>query len=521
MKTKFVVVTGGVISGLGKGITASSIGLLFQNAGYTVTAIKIDPYLNIDAGTMSPYEHGECYVLSDGGETDLDLGNYERFLNIELTKDSNITSGKVYQSVLNKERNGYYLGKTVQIVPHITDEIQEMILSNVNSNNADICIIELGGVIGDIETMAFTKALSELSLKFNNFCFVHVSLIIDNGEPKTKPTQHSVSQLRSLCINPDLLVLRCRDILDEQVLNKISRHTHINKDNIICNTDVKNIYYVPSIFYKQKILSKICNVLNLPLNHINMEGYNNILSYFDKTPSTTFTIGIAGKYTGLQDTYLSLIRAIEHASFKLNKYTQIKWINTEKFDDTDILSCDGVIIPGGFGIRGISGKLQVAKLCRENKIPLLGLCLGMQVMTCEFAINVCNINGSSEEWDQNTSNKIFHMLPDQTEVYGGTMRLGDYTTATTKDTLLYKCYKKTEFNERHRHRYEFNNIFRDILSKKRLIFSGLCPENGLVEVIELSEDIHPFYLGAQYHPEYKTRYNEPHPLFVGFISKIN
>jgi len=521
MLTKFIVVTGGVISGLGKGITASSIGLLLQNSGYSVTAIKIDPYLNIDAGTMSPHEHGECYVLSDGGETDLDLGNYERFLNIDLLSSNNITSGKVYRSVLDKERKGKYLGKTVQIVPHITNEIQEMILYNT-SPDIDVCIIELGGVIGDIETLPFTKALSELSLKYpDNFCFVHVSLIISNGEIKTKPTQYSVSQLRSLCIDPTFLILRCHDMLDSNIINKISIHTHVKPENIICNTDVKNIYYVPNIFHNQNIISKICNSLKLPFREPNMENYYNVMSYFDNIPSdksSIFTVGIVGKYLGSQDTYLSLIRAIEHASIRLNVYTDIKWINSENVHDEDIISCNGIIIPGGFGSRGIIGKMRVAKICRENDIPLLGICLGMQIMTCEYATNVCGINSKSEEWDNMYGDNIFHIFPNQTSVYGGTMRLGNYNVNIKDNTLLQKSYDVLECAERHRHRYEFNNDYKKILEDYGIIFSGICNDNGLVEVIELSDN--KFYLGCQYHPEYKTKYNNPHPLFVAFISSL-
>ena len=523
----FVIVTGGVISGLGKGITASSIGLLLKSTGLTVTAIKIDPYLNVDAGTMSPFEHGECYVLKDGGEVDLDLGNYERFLNIELTKEHNITTGKIYLSVINKERRGDYLGKTVQVIPHLTNEIidhiERVAQQSVSDKKPNVCIIEMGGTIGDIENKPFIEAIRQMSIKKEHkFCFVHVSLLVENGgELKTKPTQHSLSTLRSLGIVPDILVLRTPTTLSKNLIKKISLMGQIKEKNIICNINVPNIYYVPDSFEKQNITKKVLKILNLSTDvTINLNEYYKILNHF-KNNYEKIIVGIAGKYVGSPDTYLTLIRAIYHASFYCRVNFDIKWIDTELLEkhnaNLSILNeCNVIIIPGGFGSRGIEGKIKVANFCRLNNKPLLGLCLGMQIMVTELARSVGLINANSIEWDSQTNHPVVAILPNQTGIKGGTMRLGNWKTILKPNTLVHKLYKTDNIMERHRHRYEINNKYVPLLEKNNLVIAG-TGINDLVEIIELAND-HPFYIGCQFHPEYRSRYSNPHPLFVGLLN---
>ena len=515
---RFIVVTGGVISSIGKGITSSSIGLILKSFGYTITAIKIDPYINIDAGLMSPYEHGECYVLGDGGECDLDLGNYERFLDINLTKDHNITTGKIYNNVISKERHGKYLGKTIQIVPHITDEIQTWIdyVSKllINNKTPDFCIIELGGTVGDMENAPFIEAIRQMSLNSEHqFCFIHVSLIIDNQELKTKPTQQSVASLRSLGIIPNFLVLRTPYNLNSELMNKLSVQCHIPQSNIIFNTNVPNIYYVPHNFIQQKLMDKI--LYHFRMNNVPMPNYNpyySILNHFHKNKSS-LNITIAGKYTNMTDTYLSIIRSLDHASFLLGIGINIKWLNTE--NPIVIKDTHAVIIPGGFGNRAIRGKLEVARICRKYKIPMLGICLGMQVMICEL-LQDNMIDAESTEWNPKTSNPVIHILPNQNEVYGGTMRLGNYTTYIHNNTKTLSIYNNNNnIVERHRHRYEFNNSYTETLNKLGMTISGINKEHNLVEIVEIID--HPFYIGCQFHPEYSSKNNYPHPLFVGLL----
>jgi len=546
---KYIIVTGGVISGLGKGITASSIGLLLKYAGLNVTAIKIDPYLNIDAGTMSPYEHGECYVLADGSEVDLDLGNYERFLNIELTGDHSITTGKVYNNVLTKERNGDYLGKTVQIIPHITNEISRLIeqgsqiqIDGCSKKKPDVCIIELGGTIGDIEGLSFVEALRQMNLNLgqtNQFCFVHLSLIIDNGEYKTKPTQHSVAKLRELGISPDMLILRCPDHLDQAMTQKLELMCHIQRGNIIENRNVPNIYYVPQLFHQQGVHKKIGEILGLKLEDFDFSAtrIKNIIRYFDSSEiSKTIVIGIAGKYLNNNDTYLSLIRAIYHAAFHHHVKIKIKWLDVEKPVEellTEVDMCDGIIIPGGFGVRGVSGKLAVANICRSKGKPMLGICLGMQIIIVEFMRSVVGLpDAASTEWNINTAeetkestgstvtkNPVIQLLPGQTYIKGGTMRLGNYKSHLHKGTKTKELYGNKDFVlERHRHRYEVNNEYVSKMEQHGLKVSGINKKHDLVEIVELVE--HPFYVGCQFHPEYKTRMDEPAPLFVGLVGAI-
>lgn len=566
---KFIVVTGSLLSGLGKGITASSIGLLLQSRGLVVTSIKIDPYLNIDSGTLSPYEHGECFVLFDRAEVDLDLGNYERFLSIELTSDHSITTGKVYNNVLRKERNGEYLGKTVQVVPHITDEIKRLILKAASKpilgKQPDVCICEIGGTIGDIETTPFIEALRLMARdhKSNDFCFVHLSMIIClDSDPesqknyKTKPTQHSVAKLREQGINLDILVMRTPRILNDELKNKLSMFCGIDSKNIISNINVPNIYYVPQVFEDQGIFDKINRVLRFKdYSSPDLNQYNKIIEYYEQVKEfeqykknnekrepedfKQYKLLIVGKYTGTQDTYLSLIRAIEHAVFHVSQGRQkdktkvivnTEIIDAEKCMDLEIMkNYHGCIIPGGFGSRGIDGKLRIAQYCRENNIPILGICLGMQIMVCEFARNMCGLDATSDEWlesssETNLKDSVVCILPGQNGAKGGTMRLGNYTTTVCPDTLVHKLYGQDQIVERHRHRYEINSMYVDQIQNKGLKFVGTTlrnPEDLTSKLMEITElDNHPFYIGCQYHPEFKSKYNKAHPLFVGLINAM-
>lgn len=535
---KYIIVTGGVISGLGKGITASSIGLILSSQNLAVTAVKIDPYLNVDAGTMSPYEHGECYVLADGGESDLDLGNYERFLDIELTREHNITTGKVYQSVIEKERAGEYLGKTVQVVPHVVDEIIERIerashmpvrrgLSRTE-RIPDVCIIELGGTIGDIETSPFVEALRQLQCRAD-CCFVHVSLIVDNGEPKTKPTQHSVMSLRSLGITPDFLVLRCKEALPQSVLSKIHVSCNIEKHRIIVNQNTDNIYRVPDLFMKQYVGEKVLlrlslkstGLLNAGRGTDSLDEYYDVLSRCCDSHAPVLRVGIAGKYVNSQDTYLSLIRAINHAAMHIGRHAELVWINAEEPWETisELLhQCNVVIIPGGFGTRGIDGKIAVARHCRENDVPMLGICLGMQVMAVEYA-RYLGHNATSREWmaddAASASIPVIDILPDQdAQKLGGTMRLGNYEAIVTDDTFR-DWYGTSCITERHRHRYEMSTDVLKYYATSDLVVTARNKADTLVEAIRIHGKT--FLVGCQYHPEYRSRFTRPHPLFVELL----
>lgn len=535
---KYIVITGGVISGLGKGITASSIGLLFKEYGFNVTAVKIDPYLNVDAGTMSPFEHGECYVLNDGGETDLDLGNYERFLGVSLTSDSNITSGKMYKNVLEKERRGDYLGKTVQMVPHVTNEIMNSIRRGADScPGADICIIEVGGTVGDIEGLIFLEALRQFQLT-EEICFVHVSLMVKTGqELKTKPTQTSIRELNSRGISPSIICMRTPEPLSKSARKKLSIFCRVPQENIIENLDVPSIYHVPSLFEQQNIVKKISKVINLtvpekPSSFLSL--YNQIGGqHVPHSPLVKVRIGIVGKYLGSNDTYLSIVRALEHACFYHKVNLEITWIGGHVAPHThdSPFSLNGILIPGGFGSRGINEKIEVARFARVNKVPLLGICLGMQVMVIESARNQLGLTGAtSEEFTSTDGAEAFdageprsphpqvvvfmpeHKTMDQ---MGGTMRLGSKETKLIKNTRAYQIYgEKSSIFERHRHRYEVNPEFISQL-EKHLTFSGRSGDR--MEITELKDKSHPFYLGCQYHPEFQTSLEKPHPLFIEFI----
>jgi len=517
---KYIIITGGVISGLGKGITASSIGLLLKKTGYNITAIKIDPYLNVDAGTMSPFEHGECYVLEDGSECDLDLGNYERFLEIKLSQNNSITTGKIYNNVIKKEREGTYLGKTVQVIPHITNEIINSIENVSKNNNYDFCLIELGGTVGDIESMPFIEALRILNNN-NECCFIHVSLVpkVCNNEYKTKPTQHSIKQLNSLGIVPNFVVLRCEGVLDDSIYNKISNSSLINKNNIILNSNVFNIYEVPILFYKQNFHKKILNNFNINFTDCNLTNWNKLTEYFKKPKQ--FIIGIVGKYTSINDTYLSIIRAIEHASYYTKLTVEIQIIDSDNeniINFSNIKKCDRIIIPGGFGHRGIESMIDISKYCRENNIPCLGICLGMQVMFIDICRNLLNYHdANSTEFNIHTKSPVIDIIPEcNIQNKGGSLSLGLQEINLNNTSETYKLYNNHTIKERFRHRYSINDNFIDYDKLQQFItFSGYNTKFNRPDIIELKN--HKFFIGCQFHPEFNTTHNNPNPLFVGLL----
>ncbi|ONK79152.1 uncharacterized protein A4U43_C01F3460 [Asparagus officinalis] len=542
---KYVLVTGGVVSGLGKGVTASSIGVVLKACGLRVTSIKIDPYLNTDAGTMSPCEHGEVFVLDDGGEVDLDLGNYERFLDIKLTRDNNITTGKIYQTVIDKERKGDYLGKTVQVVPHITDAIQEWIerVAKVpvdgGEGPADVCVIELGGTIGDIESMPFIEALGQFSYSVGpgNFCLVHVSLVpVLNvvGEQKTKPTQHSVRGLRGLGLTPNILACRSSSALDENVMEKLSRFCHVSADNIITLYDVTNIWHIPLLLKEQKAHESILKVLNLQstARYLNLDGWTARAKLCD-TLRDPVRIAMVGKYTGLSDSYLSVLKALLHASVACYKKLVVDWIPASDLEDSTkeespdsyeaawslLKGADGVLVPGGFGDRGVQGKILAAKYARENNIPFLGICLGMQIAVIEYARSMMNLeDANSTEFDPDAKNPCVIFMPEGSKTHmGATMRLGARRTHfQVKDCKSAKLYGGVKYvDERHRHRYEVNPDMVSKLENAGLSFVGKDESGNRMEILELPG--HPYYVGVQFHPEFKSRPGKPSPLFFGFI----
>ncbi|XP_023517789.1 CTP synthase-like [Cucurbita pepo subsp. pepo] len=543
---KYVLVTGGVVSGLGKGVTASSIGLLLKACGLRVTSIKIDPYLNTDAGTMSPFEHGEVFVLDDGGEVDLDLGNYERFLDIKLTRDNNITTGKIYQSVIDKERKGDYLGKTVQVVPHITDAIQEWIeraaLIPVDGKDgpADVCVIELGGTIGDIESMPFIEALGQFSYRVGsgNFCLIHVSLVPVLkvvGEQKTKPTQHSVRGLRSLGLTPHVLACRSTTVLDENVKRKLSQFCHVPVDSIITLYDVTNIWHIPLLLKDQKAHEAILKVLNLPsiAGGPALEEWTARAEICDSLHEPV-RIAMVGKYTGLSDSYLSVLKALKHASLRCLKKLIVDWVPAGDLEDVTaqenpaahkaawklLKGADGILVPGGFGDRGVEGKILAAKYARENKVPFLGICLGMQIAVIEFARSVLNLkDANSTEFDTSTKNPCVIFMPEVSKTHmGGTMRLGSRRTYfQVMDCKSAKLYGNKSFiDERHRHRYEVNPDMVSRLEKDGLSFTGKDETGQRMEIVELA--CHPYFIGVQFHPEFKSRPGKPSALFLGLIA---
>ena len=526
---KFVFVTGGVVSGLGKGITASSLALLLKARGYKVFMQKFDPYINVDPGTMSPFQHGEVFVTYDGAETDLDLGHYERFIDEELNYTSNVTTGKIYQSVIKKERHGDYLGATVQIVPHITDEIKSKVYAAASTSNADIVITEIGGTVGDIESQAFIESLRQLrdELGKENTLFVHCTLvpyIYGSNELKTKPTQHSVIELRGMGIQPDLIVCRSSEELNDHLKSKISQFCSVPKENVIDSIDVKNIFMVPLNYHKQGMDEIVLKQLGLEIKESNIKYWEDLVNKIDNLKDE-IEISLVGKYVELHDAYLSVSESLKHAGYANNVKVNINWVNSEELEKTEDLekvfkTTSGIIVPGGFGSRGIEGKIKAIQYARENKVPFLGICLGMQLACIEFARNVCGLtNASSTEFDELCKDPIIDLMAEQKNVInkGGTLRLGNYDCKLIKDTLAYEDYKQNEIKERHRHRYEFNNKYKDILSEHGMIFSGINEESDLVEIIELKD--HPHFIACQFHPEFKSRPTRPHPLFNSFIKE--
>lgn len=524
--TKYIFVTGGVVSGLGKGITAASLGRLLKARGLKVAAQKLDPYINVDPGTMSPYQHGEVFVTEDGAETDLDLGHYERFIDEDLNRYSNLTTGKVYWNVLNKERRGEYLGSTVQVIPHITNEIKDFIYRVGKQTDADVVITEIGGTIGDIESQPFLEAVRQVSLEVGkeNSLFIHVTLVpflSGSDEHKTKPTQHSVKELQGMGVRPDLIVLRCDEPLEESIFKKISLFCNVKPDCVIENITLPNLYEAPLMLEKSNFSSVVCRELGIDAPLPDLAEWTQLVDRI-RNRTGEVTIGLVGKYVQLHDAYLSVAEALRHAGYALNVRVRIQWIDSEQLTEqncAEILSgLNGIIVPGGFGSRGIDGMLRAVRYAREQNLPYFGICLGMQICVIEYARNVAGIpDADSGEFNELCRNKVIDFMPGQSDELdkGGTLRLGSYPCRIAPETTLSRCYGQDQIRERHRHRYEFNNEYRERFSECGLTLSGVSPDGRLVEAVELTG--RPFFVGVQYHPEFKSRPNKPHPLFVGFV----
>lgn len=528
--TKYIFVTGGVVSSLGKGITAASLGRLLKNRGYKVTIQKFDPYINIDPGTMSPYQHGEVFVTDDGAETDLDLGHYERFIDENLSKASNVTTGKIYQSVINKERKGEYLGSTIQVIPHITNEIKDRVLRVGKNDNADIVITEIGGTVGDIESLPFLEAIRQVKKDVpnrNDVIYVHVTLvpyIAAAGELKTKPTQHSVKELRSIGIQPDIIVCRTVEKLSDEMKKKIGMFCDVEPEAVINNLTADSIYEVPLLMEQEGLDHIALKKLGLEDRPVDLEDWKAMVERMT-TAKKEVEIALVGKYVRLHDAYLSVAEALSHAGYAMGAKVNIRWINSEileeeKPDLNEVFAgIDGIVVPGGFGYRGVEGKIDAIRYARENKIPFLGLCLGMQCAVIEFARNVCHMEcANSSEFIPDTKYPVIDLMPDQEDVTekGGTMRLGIYPCKLKEGTKARALYENQEIvYERHRHRYEVSNEFRPQMEAAGLVISGTSPDDRLVEIIELKD--HPYFAATQAHPEFKSRPNRPHPLFNGFI----
>lgn len=526
MNTKYIFVTGGVVSSLGKGITAASLGRLLKNRGLRVSIQKFDPYLNIDPGTMSPYQHGEVFVTEDGAETDLDLGHYERFIDENLTKNSNVTSGKVYYAVISKERRGEYLGGTVQVIPHITNELKERIYNVEKETDVDVVITEIGGTVGDIESQPFLEAIRQIQYEVGkeNTCFIHVTLVPylgKAGELKTKPTQHSVKELRSIGIQPDIIVCRSEKELSTEIKNKIGLFCNIEGASVIQNLDAENLYEVPLMLHKEGLDNLVCDKLNLKTKPIENDEWIDMVRKL-KALKKNVKIGLVGKYVELQDAYISVVEALNHGGLYNDSNIEIKWINAESINLESVKSylgdVDGILVPGGFGSRGVEGKIEAIRYARENKVPFLGICLGMQCAVIEYARNVLKLSdANSAELVSETKNPVIDLMSEQKNVeeLGGTLRLGSYPCKLKVGTKANKAYKSELVHERHRHRYEFNNIYREKLIDNGLVLSGISPDGKLVEIIEIEN--HPWFVATQFHPELKSRPNRPHPLFVEFV----
>ena len=527
MATKYIFVTGGVVSGLGKGITAASLGRLLKARGLKVAAQKLDPYINVDPGTMSPYQHGEVYVTEDGAETDLDLGHYERFIDEDLNKYSNLTTGKVYWNVLNKERRGEYLGSTVQVIPHITNEIKEFVYRVGTKTGADVVITEIGGTIGDIESQPFLEAVRQISLEVGreNSLFIHVTLVPflrGSDEHKSKPTQHSVKELQGLGVNPNIIVLRCDEPLEDSIFRKIAMFCNVKPDCVIENITLPHLYEAPLMLEKANFSEVVCRELGIDAPEPDLAEWKEMVERVKRCKKPV-TIGLVGKYIQLHDAYLSVAEALRHAGCDIGAEVEIDWIDSETLTEdtykTRLKSVDGIIVPGGFGNRGIEGMILAARYSRETGTPYFGICLGMQIAVIEYARNVLGIpDANSGEFDELCRNKVIDFMPGQSDSIdkGGTLRLGSYPCVIKPGTAMERCYGKTEIAERHRHRYEFNNDYRERMEAAGLTLSGISPDGRLVETVELTD--RDFHIGVQYHPEFKSRPNRPHPLFRGFVS---
>jgi CTP synthase len=534
-KTKFIFITGGVLSSLGKGLASAAIGALLESRGLTVTIQKLDPYINVDPGTMNPFQHGEVYVTDDGAETDLDLGHYERFTHAGLSRDNNFTSGKIYYSVITKERRGDYLGGTVQVIPHITDEIKRSI--KLVADSVDIVIVEIGGTVGDIESLPFLEAIRQFRADVGkeNALYIHLTLvpyIATAGEVKTKPTQHSVKELRSIGIQPDILLCRTNKYLPKEIKAKIALFCNVNVDEVITAKDVDCIYEVPLVFHKEGLDQKIVEKLNIWTRAPRLDDWEEIVRCL-KDPSSAVIIAIVGKYVDLTESYKSLNEALRHGGIPNDCRVNLKFVDSEKIEHNNcaefLKDVDGILVPGGFGSRGIEGKICAARYAREKKVPYFGICLGMQIAVIEFARHAADLsNAHSQEFDKNTPYPVIYLMTkwydektgtvqrrDITSNKGGTMRLGAYPCMIKEGTLARKAYGVSDISERHRHRYEFNNAFIDRLEEKGLVISGTSPDGELVEIVEIKD--HPWFLGCQFHPEFKSRPKDPHPLFREFI----
>lgn len=530
-ETKYIFVTGGVVSSIGKGLTAASLGALLEARGYKISLMKCDPYINVDPGTMSPLQHGEVYVTKDGAETDLDLGHYERFTSVELTRAHSATAGQVYESVIARERRGDYLGGTVQVIPHITDEIKNRIVRI--SKDVDIAIIEIGGTVGDIEGLPFIESIRQLraDMGFENSIFVHVTyipFIAAAGELKSKPTQHSVKELRAVGIQPDFLVCRSDKEIPTDLKSKIGLFCSVHPQNVIGAQDSKSIYEVPLKLFEEEFDAKICKRLGLELNEIDLTPWQNIVANL-QNPEKKITVGLVGKYVDLKESYKSLHEAITHAGIKNKCKVKVEYIDSESLDTNKVKDTfkeiDAVLVPGAFGERGAEGKIHAIRYARENKIPYLGICFGMQMAVVEYARSVCGLReATSREFVRKVDSPeyVIDLMEDQKLMkgLGGTMRLGAFPCDLKEGSLAYKLYNKDQISERHRHRFEFNNKFKKVIESGGMILSGICTERDLVEIVELPESQHPFFIGVQFHPEFQSKPLTPHPLFDGFIEAV-
>ena len=530
--TKYIFVTGGVVSSLGKGITAASLGRLLKSRGYKITIEKFDPYINIDPGTMSPYQHGEVFVTDDGAETDLDLGHYERFIDINLTKNSNVTTGKIYQSIITKERRGDYLGRTVQVIPHVTNEIKSHVYDVAKLENADFVITEIGGTVGDIESLPFLEAIRQVKKDIgkDNVLYIHVTLvpyIAGAGELKTKPTQHSVKELRSIGIQPDIIVCRTEHPISEKMKEKIALFCDVEPEAVIENITAPSIYDVPVLMEKEGLDTIALKKLGLPDLPKDMTEWHAMVKRIHTPYKTRVCVAVVGKYVDLQDAYISITESLHHATVFNQADLKIKWVNAEKIEDASVnldevfAEVDAILVPGGFGNRGIEGKIRAICYAREKKLPFLGICLGMQCAVIEFARDVAGMTGAnSTEFYDETEYPVIALMNEQKDVtdLGGTMRLGQYPCVTKEESLARKAYGEVLISERHRHRWEFNNIYKEALTGKGLRIGGTSPDGKLVEIIELDRALHPWFIGVQFHPEFKSRPTRPHPLFRDFVA---